>query len=136
EKCDDATFLRRAYLDAIGLLPAEDELQGFLQDTSSDKREKLIDYLLNNRQPYAEHWMTFCNDLLRNDEQTNIDGLRQPVTSWLYVSLLPTKPYDQLLMDILKPDPDGPTGFLDGVQWRGRINARQRPVIQAAQSIS
>lgn len=136
EKCDDATFLRRAYLDAIGLLPAEDELQGFLQDTSSDKREKLIDYLLNNRQPYAEHWMTFWNDLLRNDEQTNIDGLRQPITRWLYDSLLSNKPYDQLVMEILNPDPNGPTGFLNGVQWRGRINASQRPVIQAAQSIS
>lgn len=136
ECSEDAVFIRRAYLDAIGLLPSVDDLRGFLNDLSPDKRDRLVDSLLLNRQAYAEHWMTFWSDLLRNDEQTNIDGLRQPLTQWLYDSLLSNKPYDVMVMEMLNPAPDGPNGFLNGVQWRGRINASQRPVIQAAQSIS
>lgn len=135
EVCNDAVFLRRAYLQTVGLLPTIDEFNGFIQDRSPQKREKLIGRLLNDRQAYAEHWITFWSDLLRNDEQTNIDGLREPITKWLYSSLLSNKPFDIMVMQLLNPAPDGPEGFLKGVNWRGRINASQRPVIQAAQNI-
>src|SRR5207302_215796 len=46
-RCDDATFIRRAYLDTIGLLPAADEVREFLADASPDKRDRLIDHLLS-----------------------------------------------------------------------------------------
>ena len=42
-RCDDATFLRRAYLDTIGTLPTADEARAFLADPSADKRDRLID---------------------------------------------------------------------------------------------
>jgi len=90
----DRIFARRVYLDVIGLLPTIDQLECFERDQSVDKREKLVDTLLADKQAYAEHWMTFWNDLLRNDEQTNIDGLRKPITPWLYASLSENKPVD------------------------------------------
>lgn len=133
---DDRTFARRAYLDVIGLVPPAEQLEQFVRDAGSDKRSRLVDALLADRQGYAEHWMTFWNDLLRNDEQTSIDGLREPVTGWLYRSLLVNKPLDRFVAELLDPARDGPAGYLKGVNWRGRVNASQAPSVQAAQNVS
>jgi hypothetical protein len=80
--------------------------------------------------------MTFWNDLLRNDEQTNIDGLRKPVTTWLYQSLLENKPFDLFVAELLNSGRDGPDGYVKGVNWRSRVNASQTPPVQAAQNVS
>jgi hypothetical protein len=78
-RLDDVAFARRLYLDVIGQLPAPDELTDFLKDTGSDNRARLIRRLLDDRRAYAEHWLTFWNDLLRNDYQGTgyIDGGRK-----------------------------------------------------------
>jgi hypothetical protein len=55
EVCDDATFLRRAYLDIIGTLPTADEARRFITDKSADKRARLVDALLE-RPEYADFW--------------------------------------------------------------------------------
>jgi len=133
---DDSAFARRVYLDVIGLLPTAKQLEEFLHDRDADKRAKLVDSLLADKQGYAEHWMSFWNDLLRNDEQTNIDGLRKPITAWLYASLLENKPVDLFVAGLLNPGKDGPDGYLKGVNWRGRVNASQMPPVQAAQNVS
>ena len=64
---DDHTFVRRAYLDLIGLLPTSAETENFLTSKEVDKREKLIAELLARDVELTEHWLTFWNDLLRND---------------------------------------------------------------------
>src|SRR5262249_20759101 len=66
---EDAAFMRRLYLDVIGLLPTTEELKTFLEDTAPEKRARLIRRVLNDQRAYAEHWLTFWNDLLRNDYQ-------------------------------------------------------------------
>jgi len=53
--CDDSTFIRRAYLDAAGILPNSEEVEDFLADKSPDKRQKLIDGLLK-RDEYVDYW--------------------------------------------------------------------------------
>src|SRR5258708_1003229 len=133
---DDGAFAHRVYLDVIGLPPTAEQLEQFVSATSPDKRTKLVDALLADKQGYAENWMAFWNDLLRNDEQTNIDGLRKPITVWLYSSLLENKPLDQFTAELLNPGKDGPDGYLKGVNWRGRVNASQTPPVQAAQNVS
>src|SRR5579862_1306921 len=45
-KSDDAEFLRRVYLDLVGVIPTADKVDAFLQDTDPAKRSKLIDELL------------------------------------------------------------------------------------------
>lgn len=60
----DAKFLRRAYLDAIGRMPTPEETRTFLADTASDKRERLVDDLLE-RPEYADYWANQWADLLR-----------------------------------------------------------------------
>jgi hypothetical protein len=133
---DDRTFARRAYLDVLGLLPTPEQLERFEKDADKDRRAKLVDALLADSDGYAEGWMAYWNDLLRNDEQTNIDGLRKPITPWLYESLRTNKPLDLFVAELLHPGKDGPTGYLQGVNWRGRVNASQTPPIQAAQNVS
>jgi hypothetical protein len=69
EVCSDAVFLRRAYLDSIGLLPTPEEARAFLADNRSDKRSKLIDRLVD-RPEFADFWALKWADLLRNEEKT------------------------------------------------------------------
>jgi hypothetical protein len=134
---DDSAFVRRVYLDIIGLLPTPAELDAFLADTSTDKRDKLIDRLLADKTAYAEHWLTCWNDMLRNDYAGTgyIDGGRKQITTWLYRSLAENKPYDQFVRELIAPG-DEAAGFINGIQWRGRVNASQRREVQFSQNIS
>ncbi len=132
----DGAFLRRASLDITGLLPAAEKLAAFLADRSPDKRARLIRGLLDDRQAYAEHWLTFWNDLLRNDYAGTgyIDGGRKQITGWLYKSLAENKPYDQFVRELIAPGPEA-EGFINGIKWRGNVNASQAREIQFAQNV-
>lgn len=135
ETCDDRTFVRRVYLDAWGLLPTETEVENFVGDARPGKRARLIEELLVDDDRYAEGWMAWWCDLLRNDEQTNIDDLRKPVTGWLFEALRTNRPYDEMVGHLLNPGPGGPDGYLKGINWRGRVNSSQQPAMQAAQNV-
>jgi hypothetical protein len=131
----DAAFARRAYLDAWGLLPTPEQLAAFSAQTGPDKRDALIRFLLADNKNYSEHWITFWNDLLRNDEGVNYAGTRKTITAWLLKSLQENKPFNLLVAQLLNPVGEtAPDGFLLGVNWRGDINASQTPVMQAAQN--
>jgi mono/diheme cytochrome c family protein len=134
---EDRTFARRVYLDIIGLLPPPDELKAFLGDNDPDKREKLVRRLLGDRKNFAEHWLTFWNDLLRNDYRGTgyIDGGRKQITPWLYAALSNNIPYHQFVSELINPPPQS-EGFVKGIVWRGVVNASQTPEMQAAQNIS
>src|SRR5262249_3086159 len=62
-QCTDREFIRRAYLDAAGILPTPDEVQKFLADTRPDRRAKLIDELLE-RSEFVDYWSYKWSDLL------------------------------------------------------------------------
>ncbi len=133
----DAAFLRRASLDAVGLLPSPAELQAFVADSASNKRDKVIDKLLADDVAYADHWLTMWNDLLRNDYTGTgfITGGRSQITPWLYTALRDNKPYDQFVRELISPTKES-SGFIDGIQWRGEVNASQTREIQFAQNVS
>ena len=135
---DDASFIRRVMMDLVGLLPSPEEVEAFVADSSPDKRERLVAAVLARDTDYAEHWLSFWNDLLRNDYQGTgyIDGGRKPVTKWLYESLVSNKRYDQFARELLAPSNDESRGFIDGIQWRGSVNASQVREVQFAQSVS
>jgi hypothetical protein len=134
---DDVAFIRRLYLDVVGLLPAPEELDEFLKDSASDKRARLLHRLLDDKKAYAEHWLSFWNDLLRNDYQGTgyIDGGRKQITAWLYRSLWDNKPYDQFVRELISPVNES-EGFIKGIKWRGRVNASQVREIQFSQNVS
>ncbi|MFO1063559.1 MAG: DUF1549 and DUF1553 domain-containing protein [Pirellulales bacterium] len=64
----DSVFLRRVYLVTIGRLPTAEEARNYLNDATSDKRERLVDRLLNDR-GYAVLWALRWSDLLRNEQK-------------------------------------------------------------------
>ncbi|MEO0338572.1 MAG: DUF1549 domain-containing protein [Bacteroidota bacterium] len=133
---DDRTFIRRAHLDVVGLLPEMEAIDAFVQDTHPDKRARLIDTLLSDTHQYTQHWLSFWNDLLRNDYSGPgfITGGRKQITDWLYQALKENKPYDQMVRELVNPSPAS-EGFIKGIQWRGVVNASQRTEMQAAQNI-
>jgi hypothetical protein len=133
----DPAFLRRVYLDVVGLLPTPDELHAFLEDKDPAKRDRVIDELLANRTAYADHWLSFWNDLLRNDYQGTgyIDGGRKQISAWLYRALLENKPFDEFARELIAPSPES-EGFILGIKWRGNVNASQKQEVQFAQNVS
>jgi hypothetical protein len=135
---DDATFVRRAFLDLIGLLPSPKDLETFAKDTSADKRTHLIESLLKRDMDYTEHWLTFWNDLLRNDYGGTgfVTGGRKQISNWLYHALITNMPFDQFVRELIAPPNDESRGFIDGIKWRGEVSAGQTVEIQFAQSVS
>jgi Protein of unknown function (DUF1549)/Protein of unknown function (DUF1553)/Planctomycete cytochrome C len=138
EPVPDAVFARRAYLDARGLLPTPEQLQAFVDDRAPGKRDALVTALLADRDSYAEHWMSFWNDLLRNEDGVSYfseTASRKSITGWLLASLKGNLPYDRFVRALLNPEqPGAPDGFLVGVNWRGETTPAVTPWMQAAQN--
>lgn len=134
----DAQFLRRVHLDLIGLLPTPEVLQEFLADASPDKRVRMVRSLLEDDLAYAEHWLTFFNDLLRNDYSGTgfITGGRKQISTWLHEALVTNKPFDQMTRELIAPPTDASRGFIDGIKWRGEVSAGQTVEIQFAQNVA
>jgi hypothetical protein len=101
---DDATFLRRASVDICGTLPTRDEVTEYLNDTSPDKRERLIDRLLN-RPEYASYFTLKWADILQNRGAGYATSKQRAGTtlfaSWIRDSVESNKPYDQFVSEIL-----------------------------------
>ncbi len=81
--CSDETFLRRAYLDLIGLLPTSEDRAKFLADTNPKKRSELIDSLLA-RSEFLDIWVMRWAELLqiRTANGLSPKGLQQ-YDAWL-----------------------------------------------------
>ncbi len=100
-RCTDQEFLRRASLDAIGTLPTPDEVRQFMADGSPDKRERLIDRLLE-RNEYAGYWSHIWCDLLRN-KRSGDESKRGTFafSSWVREAFSSNMPYDQFVTAII-----------------------------------
>ncbi|MBC7852396.1 MAG: DUF1549 domain-containing protein [Pirellulaceae bacterium] len=96
----DGVFVRRAYLDAIGILPTRDEVQGFIADAAPDKRERLVDRLLT-RPEFAEHWALKWSDLLRNEEKVLDPKGVDLFHGWIRDSIAAGKPLDQFVREMV-----------------------------------
>ncbi len=97
---DDGMFCRRVYLDTTGMLPTADEARAFLKDTTADKRQRLVDALLE-KDEYAVYWAMRWADLLKID--TVRVGAQNAVASvrWLRQQFRENAPYDQFVRAIL-----------------------------------
>ncbi|MCA8986561.1 MAG: DUF1553 domain-containing protein [Planctomycetaceae bacterium] len=98
---DDATFLRRVYIDVTGNLPSAEEAQAFLVDTNPNKRAQVIDQLLDSTE-YADLFANKWSLLLRNKKQRNEDmtGV-YAFYQWVWNNIYENKPYDQMATQVL-----------------------------------
>lgn len=101
--CTETEFLRRAKLDAIGLLPTPDEVRSLLESSQSDERARrraLIDRFLDNP-AYADFWANKWADLLRpNPDRVGVKSVFI-LDQWLRDCFRQNKPYDQFVREIL-----------------------------------
>ncbi len=134
----DALFARRVHLDIWGLLPAPEALQRFVADRAPNKREALVTQLLADGEKYADHWVSFWNDLLRNEDGVSYfseTAGRKSITEWLVPALQSNLRYDEFVGRLINPAaPGDPEGFLTGVNWRGETSAAVTPWMQASQN--
>lgn len=108
--CDDATFLRRAYLDVIGVIPTVLEVNRFLASRSSrEKRGKLVDRLLARDADYAAHWTSFWEDALASQNVASQGGIltRGNYRDWLLASFQGNRPYDVMVAELIDPTMPG-----------------------------
>jgi hypothetical protein len=80
ELSSDADFIRRAYLDVIGMLPTAEETRTFLEDRAPDKRAKIIDLLLEHP-AYARYWGMKFSDWTGNSKYINNQAI---LSNWLW----------------------------------------------------
>jgi hypothetical protein len=97
---DDATFLRRVYLDTIGALPTVAEARKFVADQRIDKRSIVIDELLG-RPEFADHWALKWCDLLRNEEKVLDRKGVQAFHDWIRRSIAEGKPLNEFARELI-----------------------------------
>ena len=104
---EDGKWCRRVYLDVLGRIPSITELDAFVKDKSKDKREKLVDKLLNDpayTEEYAANWSTVWTNVLigRNggmEDDTLIS--RDGMLKYLRDSFARNKPYDRMVFELV-----------------------------------
>jgi hypothetical protein len=102
--CSDAVFIRRVYLDAMGVLPAPEDVRSFLADENPDKRAKLIDRVLQQPE-FVDFWTIQMNDLLMNRKESDHDvrgpkGVRN-FNDWIRRQVSDNRPWDEMTRELL-----------------------------------
>jgi hypothetical protein len=99
---DDASFLRRVYLDTVGVPPTEAEARAFLADHQPGKRERLIDRLLADER-WADHWVSYWQDVLAENPSMLKPSLNNtgPFRWYLHEALRDGKAMDRLVTELI-----------------------------------
>lgn len=96
----DQTFLRRVYLDAIGVLPTPEETAQFLNSKEPNKRAVLIDRLLE-RPEYTSHWLVKVEDWFRNSQYYSQGRTNGSYKRWLADAIRADRPYNETVREML-----------------------------------
>ena len=97
---NDYIFLRRAYLDAIGVQPTPEDVRSFAADQKPDKRTRLIDALLE-RPEFGDYWGLHWADLLRLEERSLDKTGVKAYQKYIRDSIADNKPMDQFARELL-----------------------------------
>lgn len=103
----DVQFVRRVYLDVIGRIPTEKELERFQADIRKDRRARLIDELLKSP-GHDSHMFNWLADMLRVKDDYYRIGKTWTFHTWLKKQLQENRPWDELVHDMLTAE--GPLG--------------------------
>src|SRR5205807_8518675 len=96
------TYLRRVYLDVIGILPTLDEYNRFMNNKAANKRELLVDELLG-RKEFAELWVLKWAELLQIRTVPNQVSYKAAVLyfNWLQDKIAKNVPMDRMVQELL-----------------------------------
>jgi hypothetical protein len=97
---DDAAFLRRAFIDTIGVLPKVDETRAFLADAAPDKRDRLIEALLA-RPEFVDYWTYKWSDLLLVNSEKLPAAAMWSYYRWIRSQVAENTPWDQIARRIV-----------------------------------
>jgi hypothetical protein len=102
ELCDDETFLRRVYIDIVGVLPTPVEHDTFIASTDPQKRQKLVDELLE-RKEFVELWVMKFAELLQIRSVPNLVSYKSAVLyfNWLQKQLEDNVPIDRIVRELI-----------------------------------
>ena len=100
DRVDDAGFLRRIYLDLIGLQPKPEEVLEFLKDTTPDKRARVFDSLVT-RPEFVDWWSLKWGDLLQNSRNRLSDPAVFAFREWIRAAVAENRPIDQFVKELL-----------------------------------
>lgn len=104
---DDATFLRRAFLVAIGRIPTGEEARAFLEIEDPAKRTQLIEYLMKSK-GYSSHMTNWVFDLLRvTDGRPGFQGNFEPYRNWVRTAMENNMPWDDFTTALIGSTGDG-----------------------------
>jgi hypothetical protein len=96
----DGVFLRRAFLDLLGCLPAAAEAKAFAADSRPDKRARIVDDLLE-RPEFADFWALKWSDVLRNEEKTLDRKGVNAFHDWIRLGIARGKPLDVFAREVV-----------------------------------
>ncbi len=98
--CSDNEFIRRAFLDCTGSLPAPADVTAFVADSRPDKRARLIDALLD-RPEYVDYWSYKWSDLLLVSSQKLPPPAMWSYYRWVRRAVAENRPWDRFARDLL-----------------------------------
>jgi len=98
--CDEATFLRRAFLDTIGRLPSPEEVREHLADRSPAKKERLVDLLLA-RPEFVDYWAYKWSDVLLVSGAKLRPAAVDAYSRWIRDRVAENTPWDQLVREVV-----------------------------------
>ena len=98
--CDEATFLRRAYLDTIGRLPSPEEVEEYLADRSPRRKERLVDLLLA-RPEFIDYWTYKWSDVLLVSGAKLRPAAVDAYWQWIRDRVAENTPWDELVRGVV-----------------------------------
>ncbi len=132
ELCTDGEFIRRLYLDVCGKLPKADEVRAFLRDTHPDKRARLIDHCLEDRD-YAAYFALRWGSILRNSSQAGAEQAAYAFHEWLRDMIAQNRPYDEFVRGIVAAAGEWQEAPAVNWYWQMRDDQLHQAVADTAQ---
>jgi hypothetical protein len=116
---NDYEFVRRVYLDLTGRIPTLEQLSAFIEDKSPDKRDRLIDVLLDS-QAWVDHWGYWYGDLFRNCANRIGNASTKHFDAWFREQIKNDRPYNEIVTEMLTASAPN-TGWLPDVAPSGYL---------------
>jgi hypothetical protein len=132
ELCSDGEFIRRVWLDLCGKLPRPAEVRAFLADKRPDKRARLIDRCLDDKE-YAAYFSLRWGSILRNSRLAGSEAAAYAFHDWLKDMVSRNRPYDELVRGVVAAAGEWQDAPAINWYWQMRDDQLHQPVADTAQ---